>query len=133
MSVPIPEAALDLLNRPLTCVVITVLPDGQPHATPVWFDVEGGYFRFNTAEGRQKARNVAKNSKVTISILDPQNPSHWLEWRGHVVEIRNEAAGAREHMNTLVMRYTGKPVYESANPNEKRLMIIVDADKINAQ
>jgi len=133
MSVPIPEAALELLNRPLTCIVITVLPDGQPHATPVWFDFDGTHLRFNTAEGRQKARNVAQNSKVTISILDPKNAGHWLEWRGHVVEIRDEAHGAHEHMNVLAKRYTGKDVYESANPSEKRLMIVIEADKINAQ
>ena len=132
MSVPIPERALDLLNRPLTCIVITVLPDGQPHATPVWFDFDGTNFRFNTAEGRQKARNLAKNSKVTISILDPQDDGHWLEWRGHVVEIRDEAGGARDHVNRLSIRYTGNP-FQSGKPDEKRLMVIVEADKINVE
>lgn len=133
MAVTIPEAALELLNRPLTCIVITVLPDGQPQATPVWFDFDGTNFRFNTAEGRQKARNIAENGKVTISILDPQNPFHWLEWRGHVIEVRDEANGARDHMNGLAMRYTGKAVYESPNKDEKRLMIVIAADKVNAQ
>jgi PPOX class probable F420-dependent enzyme len=133
MSVTIPEAALALLNRPLICVVITVMPDGQPQATPVWFDFDGTNIRFNTAEGRQKARNAVKNSKVTVSIVDPQNPSHWLEWRGHVAEVLDEAHGSRDHMNALAKRYTGKDVYESANPDEKRLQIVIAADKINAQ
>ena len=133
MSVPIPELALDLLRRPLTCIVVTMLPDGQPHATPVWFDFDGSQVRFNTAEGRQKARNVARNSKVTISILDPQDDGHWLEWRGHVIEIRDEAGGARDHINSISFRYTGNPIFRSSKPDEKRLMVIVAADKINAE
>ncbi len=133
MSVQVPEIARDLLDRPLTCVLVTMMPDGQPQATPVWFDFDGENIRINTALGRQKARNMTVGSKVTISIIDPENDGHWLEWRGHVAETKDEAHGAREHMNGLSMRYRGEPVFVTDAKNELRQMYLIAGDKINAQ
>jgi len=128
----ISDKALDLLQRPLTCALITVMPDGQPQATPVWFDFDGENIRFNTAAGRQKVRNMERDSKVTISIIDPQNPFHWLEWRGHIAEVRDESQGAREHVTALHQRYTGQPPSAEMFADEQRLMYIVAPDKVNA-
>lgn len=136
MPVAIPEGLQDLVDRPIVVVVITVMPDCQPQATPVWYDYVDGYFRFNTAEGRQKERNLERDSKVTFLALDPQNGSHWMEVRGHVVEEVRESEGqiaAREHMNTLSQKYTGKAVYVGQAPDEKRVMYKIAADKINGR
>jgi PPOX class probable F420-dependent enzyme len=132
-AVTISEAARDLLERPLICTVATVMPDGQPHLTAVWYDFDGENIRINTAEGRQKARNLKRNAKVTIFILDPQNAYHWLEWRGHVSEVKNEEEGGREHINGLSRRYRGDPVYKGVVPNERRITYVIAADKIRAQ
>jgi len=132
MTTPIPDTAHDLLSRPITAGLITVMPDGQPQATPVWFDFDGENIRVNTAEGRQKTRNMARDSKVTLLIIDPQNPFHWLEWRGHVAEICDAENGAVEHIRVLSNRYTGSADYQIA-PDEQRVMVIIAADKINAQ
>jgi len=132
MAAEIPEKALDLLQKPIVCVLITVMPDGQPQATPVWFDFDGTHIRVNTADGRQKARNMERNSKVTVSIVDPQNGYHWLEWRGHVADIKDESQGARDHINSLSKRYLGRDVYEGQSPDEHRQMYVIEADKINA-
>jgi len=132
MAIQLPDNAHDLLSRPIVAALITVMPDGQPQATPVWFDFDGENIRVNTAEGRQKARNMSRDSKVTVFLLDPQNPYHWLEWRGHVVDVREASQGAIEHMGLLSMRYTGSPEYK-LDPEEKRLMYVIAADKINAR
>jgi PPOX class probable F420-dependent enzyme len=133
MAAAVPEAARDLLERPLVCIVATTMPDGQPQLTAVWFDFDGKHLRINTAEGRQKARNLKLKSKVTVFILDPQNTYHFLEWRGHVSEIKQEEEGGREHMNGLSLRYRGDPVYKGMVPNERRIMYVIEADKINAE
>ncbi len=134
MSVQIPESARDLLERPIIAVLVTVMPDGQPQVTPVWFDYDGHNLRVNTAEGRQKARNMSQNSKVTVLLLDPQNPYHWLEWRGHVAETHDETHGGRDHINTLSARYTGNPVFQGrGGSNERRIQYIIAPDRINAQ
>ena len=133
MTVSIPEQAKDLLERPLICTVATVMPDGQPQVTAVWFDFDGQNLRINTAEGRQKARNMQVNSKVTVFILDPQNPFHFIEWRGHVAEIKNEENGGRDHINGLSKRYRNDPVYKGQVEGERRILYIIPADKINAR
>jgi PPOX class probable F420-dependent enzyme len=133
MSVPIPDNYMDLLDRPIVSAVVTVMPDGQPQATPVWFDYVDGYFRFNTAEGRQKAKNLARDSRVTFLIIDPQNSFHWMEVRGRVEEVVREADGmpeAREHINTLSKKYTGSAVY-GGPASEGRIMYKITAEKIN--
>ncbi len=133
MTVSIPEAAKDLLEKPIICTVATVMPDGQPQVTAVWFDFDGEYIRLNTAEGRQKARNMKLNSKVTVFILDPQNGYHLLEWRGHVAQIKTEHEGGRDHINQLSLKYRGNPVYKGMVENEKRIMYYIAADKVRGQ
>jgi PPOX class probable F420-dependent enzyme len=136
MAAILPESAKDLVDRPIVTTLVTVMPDGQPQATPVWYDYDGTYFRVNTAEGRQKARNLERNAKVTICTIDPQNGFHWIEIRGHVVEIVRESEGhsqVREHINSLCQKYTGNPVYTFSPPGEQRMMILIEADKINAR
>ncbi len=136
MAAQIPDSAHDLLERPIVAGVVTVMPSGQPQATPVWFDHVDGYFRLNTAEGRQKERNLKRNSKVTFLIIDPQNPFHWLEVRGHVVEVLRESEGnpaAREHINALSLKYTGNGNYRGQVQGEQRVMYKIEADKINGR
>src|SRR5579863_7063471 len=132
MSISIPDSARDLLERPIVATFVTVMPDGQPQATAIWFDFDGTNIRVNTAAGRQKARNVARDSKVTLLIIDPNNPLRWLEWRGHVAEIRDESQGAAEHINSLSARYDGIPVFQKP-PGQQRLTYVIAPDKINVR
>jgi PPOX class probable F420-dependent enzyme len=132
MSLPIAENFLDLFSRPLLCALTTINPDGQPHSVPVWFDYDGERVRFNAPAATKKARNLEVNSKVTLLIIDPANDFHWIEIQGYVAEMRDEAHGAREHINQLSARYTGIPIYQGfGRSGENRQMYIVEATKIN--
>ncbi len=102
---PIPERYRDLVDRPLLMSLATILPDGTPHVTPVWFNYDGAYLYFNTARGRVKDRAVRRNPHVAILILDPDNAGRWLAIRGIVVEISDH--DARAHIDQLAKRYTG--------------------------
>src|SRR5688572_1446290 len=87
MSQPIPENLHDLLTRPLLCAFTTLNPDGQPHTVPVWCDFNGEHVRVNAPASTKKARNLERNNKVSLLIMDPQNPGHWIEIQGHVGEV----------------------------------------------
>ena len=70
----IPDKYLDLLtDKKAFAHLATVMPDGSPQVTPVWFDYIGGRVRVNSAKGRVKSRNMPEGASVALSILDPDN------------------------------------------------------------
>ncbi len=135
MTASIPDSTRDLFERPLLCALSTVNPDGQPHTVPVWCDFDGTYIRVNCPAATQKARNMQKGSKVTVLVMDPQQAYHWIEAMGHVVEVRDERNGAREHINSLSQKYTGNPIYQGygGRSNVNRLMYLIEPDKVHGR
>ncbi|MGQ9887958.1 MAG: PPOX class F420-dependent oxidoreductase [Aggregatilineales bacterium] len=109
MAVSIPDSHRDLFDRPVVVTLVTVMPDGQPQATPVWIKYDGTHLLVNTARGRQKDRNMTRNSKVTVLSIDPDNPYRYVEVRGVVDEIAEE--GALELINELARKYRGAEQY----------------------
>jgi PPOX class probable F420-dependent enzyme len=125
--VRIPDEFRDLLEKKALAHLATLMPDGSPQVTPVWFDYDGEYFRINTAAGRQKDRNMRRNAKVALSIADPDEPERSLRVRGVVRDIREEGADA--HIDALSRKYNGKawkPV-----PNQKRVIYKIKPEKIS--
>ncbi|HLY31984.1 MAG TPA: PPOX class F420-dependent oxidoreductase [Ktedonobacterales bacterium] len=134
MAVPIPESTRDLFERPILCALSTINPDGRPHTVPVWCDLDGTYVRINCPAATRKARNMHMGSNVTVLLLDPDRAFHWLEVMGHIVEIRDEAHGARDHINSLSQKYTGNPVYHGyGNSNVNRLMYLIEPDTVHGR
>jgi PPOX class probable F420-dependent enzyme len=120
----IPAKYQDLLKEknPLA-VLSTVQPDGTPQATPVWLDFHNGHVRFNTARGRVKDRNLAKNSNVALVIVDQANPYRYVQIRGRIASVSED--GAKEIIDTLSHKYLGKP-YPFAQPGEVRVTYEVE-------
>jgi PPOX class probable F420-dependent enzyme len=85
----------------------TVLPDGAPHSVPVWGGLEDGRIAFFTQPTSRKARNVAREPRVSLSIVDHDNPYRMAHIRGRVVETR-EGDEALEIMDRMSRRYTGE-------------------------
>src|SRR5207244_13205058 len=81
----IPHKYRDLFNKRAFASLATLMPDGSPQVTPVWCDIDGDYVLFNSAKGRQKDRNVRRDPRVAMAIIDPENPYRYLEIRGKVV------------------------------------------------
>lgn len=117
MAVQIPASHRDLLDGPVVVTLVTLMPDGQPQATPVWCNTDGDYVLVNSARGRQKDRNMVRDPRVTILAIDPQNPYRWIQVRGKVVEITEE--GAVEHISALCKLYTGIEYYYDFSPGAK--------------
>lgn len=107
----IPESHQDLLRDETRAFVslATVMADGSPQVTPVWFSWDGEFILINSAQGRLKDRNMRARPEVAVMIMDPSNPYRYMEIRGKVAEITTQ--GAREHINALSQKYSGNPVY----------------------
>jgi len=106
----------------------TLMPDGSPQVTPVWVDCDGKHVLFNSALGRVKDKNVRRDPRVSLSILDPNDDYRYLEIRGRVVEITR--AGADENINKLSQKYTGHAVYPHRKPGEVRILYKVQPDRV---
>ena len=100
----------------------TVMPDGAPQVTPVWFDYDGKFFRVNSAKGRVKDRNMRRNPAVALSIVDPGNPYRYLAVRGVVEEIVPDPTGA--FYLQLNDRYSG-PLTEPPPDKADRVILVV--------
>lgn len=120
MPATIPESFLDLFQKPAFGMLGTIMPDGQPQVTPVWCDLADEYVVVNSARGRQKDRNVRRDPRVTITIVDPQNWYRYLEIRGRVVEITER--GADEHIDKQAKKYLGVDKYPYRRPGEVRVL-----------
>lgn len=120
----IPAGFHDLLtDKKAIANLATIMPDGSPQVTPVWFDYVGGKVRVNTAKGRVKARNLKEGAPVALSIMDPENPYRYVQVRGKVTHVTED--GARAHIDTLSRKYIGKD-YPWSKPGEVRVMIEID-------
>ena len=113
----------DLLERPLLAILATIMPDGSPQATPLWFDYDGEFIRVNAAAGRVKDRNMRREPRVALVILDDATPYRYVQIRGRVVKII-EGDAAREHIDQLSRRYTGQD-WEPVKPDEVRVMYFI--------
>jgi|SRR5579871_3001121 len=116
----IPDTYLDLLQQKKAFAdLATVMPDGSPQVTPVWFDYTGGKIRVNSAKGRTKTRNMTEGAAVALSIMDPDNPYRYIQLRGKVTRVTEQGASA--HIDSLAKKYLGKDKYPFAKPGEVRV------------
>ena len=120
MAATIPEKFLDLFQKKAFANLATLMPDGSPQVTPVWVDYDGNHVIVNSARGRQKDKNMQRNAKVALSILDPDNPYRYLEIRGKVDDITEQ--GAEAHIDKMAQKYLGKDKYPYRRDGEVRVL-----------
>jgi PPOX class probable F420-dependent enzyme len=105
------------------------MKDGAPQATPTWIDIDNRKtLLINTAEGRQKQKNITRDPRVAISIIEHNNPYHMVMIRGRVVEQTN--TGADEHIDKLAKKYLGLEKYPMRSPQEKRIILKIKPEKV---
>ena len=106
----------------------TLMPDGSPQVTPVWVDFDGRHILVNTAEGRQKPRNIRRDPRVAIEVISQENPYAHALVRGRVVEITND--GAEEHIDRLAKKYLGRDRYPFRQPGEQRVIFKIAPEHV---
>jgi PPOX class probable F420-dependent enzyme len=125
MTVTIPDEVRDLLDGRSVAHVATVLPTGGPHSVPVWILREGDRVCFFTQPGSRKARNLAADPRVAISLVDRENAYRTAQLRGTVVETR-EDEGALVTIDRLSEKYTGQPF-----PMRSGVVFVVELDRVH--
>jgi PPOX class probable F420-dependent enzyme len=129
MSEAIPEKYRDLFNKKAFASLATIMPDGRPQVTPVWVDYDGKHLIINSAKGRQKDRNLRRDPRVALAIIDPDNPYRYLEIRGRVSEITED--GAAEHINKMAKKYLDADKYPYGQPGEVRVLYKIQPEHAN--
>jgi PPOX class probable F420-dependent enzyme len=130
MSVKIEGRAEDLLNAKNFCHVATLRADGSVHGVPVWVDVQDGRPVLNSAEGRAWVRNVERDPRVTLTVVNGENPYEYVEVRGRVAERTHDGADA--HIDAMAKKYMGVDEYPLRQPGEQRVIIRVEPEHVHA-
>lgn len=123
------EDTIRLAKDSNLATVVTLMPDGQPQALLTWVDTDGEHVLVNTEPQRQRARNIARDPRITVLIHSATDPMDWSEVRGRVTRTvtGNEA---REHIDELSRKYTGGDYRNPVGP-QGRIILVITPDKIN--
>jgi len=124
---PLDATTIRLAKGPNLATVVTLMPDGQPQALPTWVDTDGEHLLVNTEPQRQRARNVARDPRITVLIQSSEDHWDWAEVRGHVVDTIGDDE-ARRHIDELAQRYIGTDYQRPVGPNG-RIILVVAADR----
>ncbi len=123
----IPEKFLDLFQKISFAHLATLMPDGSPQVTPVWFEYDGKYVLVNSAKGRTKDRNMRRDARVSLDVQDPDNPYRHVSIRGRVAEITEQGADA--HIDRLARKYLNLERYPNRQPGEVRVIYKIEPER----
>ncbi len=131
MSTEIPAQYQDLLENEKKAFghLGTLMTDGSPHVTPMWFDYDGTHVRINTAKGRLKDKNMRARSQVALEIHDPGDPYRYVQLRGKIVEITEDGADA--HIDELAKKYIDQDKYPWRGPGEVRVIYKIEVQRVS--
>ncbi|MCH7642984.1 MAG: PPOX class F420-dependent oxidoreductase [Chloroflexi bacterium] len=124
------QEQVTLLREPHIAQLVTLMPDGSPQISPVWVDTDGTDILINTALGRLKSNNMAKDARVAVSVYDPENSyTRVVNVRGRVTSISEEGADA--HIDSLAKKYMGVDSYPNRSPDETRVIVRISPERIS--
>ena len=122
----IPDKYQDLLNKKAFAQLATIMPDGTPQVSPVWFEYDGKNILINSAKGRVKDKNMRRDPRVGLDIQDPDNPYRHVSIRGRVVQITEDGADA--HIDKLTKKYINQDRYPYRGAGEVRVIYKIQAE-----
>lgn len=128
--VQLSEKARKLLQEPNYLYLATLNRDSSPQVTPVWVDIEDDRVLVNTAVGRVKERNARRDPRIAASIAARDNPWDKVDIRGRVVEFI-EGERAENHIDFLAKKYIGEDLYPWRRAEERRVILVIEADRIH--
>jgi PPOX class probable F420-dependent enzyme len=128
VPVPLPDDLLDLLRRPSPCFIATLMPDGSPQLTETWVTTDGENVVINIVDGMQKARNLARDPRVAVNIVDPADVTRYYAVRGRVVSMTTE--GGTQSIDDISHKYLGIPYPNFTGTDETRVLVTIAADSV---
>jgi PPOX class probable F420-dependent enzyme len=123
------EKAREFLQQPYVGEVTTIRPDGSPHTTVVWVDVDTDEVIFNTAVGRAKERYLRRDPRVSLIVVDPEDSYRWVSVSG-TAELDTD--GADDEIDKLAKKYLGKDEYPWRKPEEQRIKVRIKPDHVDS-
>ncbi len=123
------EQYRDLLESRALANLVTLMPDGSPQVTPMWFEFDGTHIIVNAARGKVKDRNMRRDVRVAVLITDPDNVYRYVQIRGRVVQVSEK--GADESIDRLCQKYLGLREYPDRKQDEVRVMYRIEPEYIS--
>jgi PPOX class probable F420-dependent enzyme len=123
-------AQREFLEKPFVGTITDLRPDGSPHATVVWVDVDDKGVSFNTAYGRAKPTYIADDGRVSLTVIDPQDPYRWISVSGTATLVDE---GADDHIDRLAKKYIGADTYPFRQPGERRVTVRIAVENIDSR
>jgi PPOX class probable F420-dependent enzyme len=123
----IPESYVDLLETRALVHVATIGPKGEPQNTPVWFGWDGSHILLTMTKTAQKYRNLQRDPRLALSIVDPKNSYRYLEIRGRVVSIQEDIG--RHFVNSMAMKYLNLDAYPWHRLGDEHIVVIVEPER----
>jgi PPOX class probable F420-dependent enzyme len=120
----------EFLENPFIGVATTLRPDGSPHSTPVWVDVDDEGVSFNTARPRAKPRHIEADPRVSLVVVDPRDELRWLGITGAATLVDE---GANEQIDRLARKYRGHDRYRSHREGETRVTVRISPSWIESR
>lgn len=120
----IPAAHADLLESKALAYVATIGPDGEPQVNPVWFGWDGQHLTFSQTTTRQKIKNLERDPRIAVALVDPENLYRYLEIRGTVVRVDPDPD--RAFINAMAQKYLGVEMYPWHQPGDQRVVVVVE-------
>ena len=125
----IPASHADLLTEKKAFASLATLnADGSPQVTPVWVDFDGSHVLVNTAKGRVKTKNLEREPRVALTIIDPENPYRHIGIQGRVAGVTE--SGADAHIDRMAKKYIGKDTYPWRAPGDVRIIVRIAPEKV---
>ncbi|KAA2283184.1 PPOX class F420-dependent oxidoreductase [Candidatus Nitrosocosmicus sp. SS] len=109
--------------------VTTLMKYGSPQITPVWIDIADDSILINTAMGRVKQKNIEKDPRIAISVVDRNNIYHMVSIRGEVTE-QITGQEAEDHIDKMAKKYLDKDTYPLRIEGEERILLKVTPKKV---
>ena len=109
--------------------IASLMKDGSPQVTPTWVDIENGTILVTTAVGRTKQKNISRDQKVALALVDQNNQYDMVTARGKVVE-QIKGKEAEDHADKLAKKYLGIDKYPRRAPDEVRILLKIKPEKI---
>jgi PPOX class probable F420-dependent enzyme len=123
------EKQQQFLENPFVGVVTTLRADGSPHSTVVWVDAQDGEVSFNTAYGRAKPANLEQDPRISLVVIDPNDTYKWVAVDGRASLTTDGADG---QIDRLAKKYLGKDEYPFRKPDEQRVTVKIDPERVQA-
>jgi PPOX class probable F420-dependent enzyme len=124
------DAQREFLTNPFVGVVTDLRPDGSPHSTIVWVDVDDEGVSFNTAYGRAKPTYIGRDGRVALTVVDPRDPYRWLSVSGTATLVDD---GADDQIDRLAKKYIDADSYPFRQSGERRVTVRIAVERVDAR